>query len=118
MSITDAQLKLEVGSEAYNELTSDEVSSLLSAYDNARLAGMKTFELLMKKFQPTYRMGRMYEKLSEKFEHYWKIYNWYAQSMGSGKLANEDLGNERNVERYKFLETSHPKQETLDESSD
>lgn len=116
MSITDSQLKLEIGSEAYSELTSDEVSSLLSTYNSAKEAGMKTFELLMKKFQSTYRMGKAYEKLSDKFENYRRIYNWYAQQVSAGKLAkSSDLNEARNVERSKFLEGTHPTQETLNE---
>ena len=109
------RLLLEIGSEAYNELTDDERTSLLNSYTNAqsKLAGMRAFELLMKKFQPTYRMGRMYEDLSAKYEHYRRMYMMYAQAVKAGKLG-KTVGDERNIQRYKFLEQTHPEQQDAD----
>jgi hypothetical protein len=100
-----ATLLLEVGSTAISDLTSDELAGILGLYTNAqvRLAGMKTFELLRKKFQPTYRMGRTYEELSKKYEWYDKLYKEYASSTGAGVSTGEDdLEDVETLDRYKF----------------
>lgn len=85
-------LLLEIGSEAYSELTISERAALAGKYSVAqtRIAGLHAFQLLMKKFQPSYRMGKTYENLSEKFEAYRSLYNWYCQTVKAGKLTVTD----------------------------
>ena len=115
MTIDKDTLLLEVGQEALDELSADELNAVTRTYSSGqvKMAGMKVFELLMKKFQPNYRMGRMYESLSQKFEAYKDIYFQYARSVGAGKLAS-DTGDERNIQRYDFLEETHSKQDVVD----
>ncbi len=99
-------LLLEIGSVALADLSSDELSAILAAYTNAqvRLAGMKTFELLRKKYQPTYRMGRTYEELSKKYEWYDKIYKEYASSTDAGISETDvDADDIETIDRYKFM---------------
>ena len=101
----ESTLLLEVGSGALDDLTTDEKTAILARYTNAQVkyAGMKTFEVLSKKFQPNYRMGRMYEDLSDKFEAYRKIYRSYVRNIGSGKLAVDPSTQTRyDIERYKW----------------
>jgi hypothetical protein len=115
MTLSENELMVEIGSEAYSELTDREITAILNMFSSSqvKLAGMKSFELLMKKFQPTYRMGRMYEQLSAKFDAYAKIYSWYTQRMGSGKIA-KTTGTERNIERYKWNQWTQDTQDELD----
>ncbi|HID30659.1 MAG TPA: hypothetical protein EYP19_11725 [Desulfobacterales bacterium] len=116
--MTEQELLLEVGSEAYNDLTTDEITAICTTYASSQkaLGGMKAFELLMKKFQPTYRMGRMYKALSDKYEAYRCIYVWYTQHVDAGRLGvTEDLEDRRPVERYKWIEPTHRTQEAIDE---
>jgi len=101
----EGNLLLEVGSEAISDLTPDEKSALLNKYSDGeeKLAGMKVFYILMRKFQPNYRMGRMYEDLSRKYEAYRNIYYEYARSVNAGRHGS-NLEEERyDVERYKFI---------------
>ena len=82
-------LLLEIGSEAYADLSDFEIAALCRKYSAAYSshAGLHAFQLLMKKFQPTYRMGKTYEKLSEKFDSYKKTYNWYAARVKAGRIT-------------------------------
>ena len=97
------ELLLEIGSEAYEDLKPAERTALMNKYTAAqtRLAGLHAFQLLMKKFQATYRMGKTYENLSEKFVAYRNIYNWYCQTVSAGTIATITIDNE--VDREKFL---------------
>lgn len=83
----ESVLLLEVGSEALDELSSDEKDAILARYTDAQasVAGMKVFGLLMKKYQPNYRMGKMYENLSDKYEAYRKIYLDYCRNINAGR---------------------------------
>ena len=85
MSITTNKLMLEIGSEAYNLLTSEERDAICNSVSSATLGGLKAFELLWKKFKPSYRMGRMYEADSERYEAYYKMYCHYVQQVKAGK---------------------------------
>ena len=98
-------LTMEVGSEAVEELSSTEKTAILASYTNAQVkfAGMKVFDLLRKKFLPTYRMGRMYEDLSSKFEKYESLYREYCQTMNAGKLGEDpDDVTKYDVDRWKW----------------
>ena len=92
MAISTADLKMEIGSEAYAELYSEEVIHICQKYDSDEilLAGQKAFEILYKKFQPNYRMGRMYENLSDKFQAYKEIYDRYARSVNAGYVVVDE----------------------------
>ena len=101
----ELNLVLEVGSEAIDELSSTEKSAILSKYSNGQeaLAGLKVFGILMKKFKPTYRIGRMYEELSAKYERYRDLYNLYATSVNAGKVAKDpDDITEYDIDRWKW----------------
>jgi len=86
----ESTLLLEIGSEALSELSTDEKEALLARYTDAQasVAGLKAFGLLMKKFQPNYRMGKMYEDLSDKYEAYRRIYNLYCQNINAGRTGS------------------------------
>lgn len=98
---------LEVGSEALNELSLDEKIGILSKYTDSQvmLASMKVFKLLARKFQPNYRMGRMYENLGRKFEVYDQLYKEYARNVRAGKLAKTDFDQQKVIKKDKFLQT-------------
>lgn len=95
-------LTLEVGSEAIDELSTTEKNSILATYSNEQVkyAALKVFDILRKKFLPTYRMGRMYEDLSAKFEKYDKLYKEYCSVVGAGKHGT--ITTENDIERWKW----------------
>lgn len=98
-------LVLEVGSEALDELSTTEKNAVLAAYTDAQVkfAGMKVFDILRKKFLPTYRMGRMYEDLSAKFEKYDRLYKEYCATVAAGELGEDpDDITKYDVERWKW----------------
>ena len=82
--MTSDQLLLEMGAEAYGLLTPDEVNAICGATDNVLYGAMKGFELLWKKFRPSYRLGKMYKKESDRYSEYYKIYCHYAQQVNAG----------------------------------
>lgn len=100
------ELLLEIGEEAYNDLSLRERTAIAAKYTAAqtRLAGLHAFQLLWKKFQPNYRMGKTYEALSEKFTAYRQIYNWYCQTVKAGKITATDtqLDDVEVVDKDKF----------------
>ena len=102
----DSVLLLEIGSVAYGDLSASEIAALLALYSNSqnKIAGMHSFEILKKKFLPTYRMGKTYEKLSDKFENYRRIYNDYAQTVGAGRTTGSatELADQETIDRNKF----------------
>jgi hypothetical protein len=93
--MTEEVLKLEIGSEAFSNLTSAEVAHIVEKYSDVKLAGMKAFELLWKKFKPTYRMGKLYEEESDKYQAYKEMYLLYTKQLGAGihtsKLTNVNV---------------------------
>lgn len=105
--MNESTLLLEVGSEALNDLTAAEKGAILNKYSETqvKLAGMKVFGLLTRKFQPNYRMGRLYESLSQKYEMYYKLYRHYAATVSAGKLGHTDLDDKKVIENDKFLDT-------------
>jgi hypothetical protein len=82
-------LLLEVGEEAMNELSDNEQGLILNLYDDseARVAAMRVFDILRKKFKPSYRMGSFYEDRAAKYRAYDNLYKEYASSVGAGKLG-------------------------------
>jgi len=115
--MTTTELLLEIGSRAYDDLTTTEKNAIITTYSSSqlRLAGMKAFELLWKKFQPNYKMGKTFEALSDKYEAYHKIFLWYTKQVGAGRLGHDDdLGDSRNIQKDKFLEDTHPTQDVVD----
>lgn len=105
--MNESTLLLEVGSEALDDLTAGEKGAVLNRYTDSqvKLAGMKVFGLLVRKFQPNYRMGRMYETLSQKYEMYYKLHRHYAATVSAGKLGHTDLDDKKVIENDKFLDT-------------
>jgi len=103
----ETTLLLEVGAEALDELSTTEKNAILMRYSNSQVkfAGMKVFDILRKKFMPNYKMGRMYESLSQKFEKYEKLYVQYAKTVRAGKLGNTDFGDKKVLESDKFQQT-------------
>lgn len=99
--MTEEQLKLEIGSEAFTHLTPEEVACITSGYSNVKLAGMKAFELLWKKFKPTYRMGKLYEKESDRYVAYKEIYLQYVKQLSSGIHTGNSQSSA--IERSKWL---------------
>ncbi len=87
--MTEQDLEREVGSEAFSDLTSDEVSYIVGTFSDIKQAGMKAFEILWKKFKPTYRMGKLYEKDSEKYQNYRELYLLYTQTLGAGRTTSK-----------------------------
>lgn len=107
----ESNLLLEVGAQALRDLSTDEKTAILDKYEDGRekLAGMKVFNILRKKFQADYRMGRMYEDLSQKFEAYDRLYKEYAQAVKAGRLGLDPSKNETyTIDRYKFVKNSRP----------
>ena len=89
MALTAIQLKAEVGERAWGLLETDEQTAILTGCgSNLALAGMRTFELLWKRFKPTYRMGKIYQADSDRYEEYYKMYCKYANSTGAGVLKD------------------------------
>lgn len=101
-----SELLLEIGSQAFDDLTETEISHLTSNYKSTQtqLAGMKAFDLLRKKFRPNYRMGRTYEDLSDKYRFYDELYKEYTRNVSAGKNASteEERDDRNNLDRYKF----------------
>jgi len=101
----EVNLMLETGSDALDELSSTEKNAILAKYDNGEesIAALHVFKLLMRKFKPTYRMGRMYEALSDKYVAYRDIYNHYAKTVRAGSLAKDvDEITKYDIERWKW----------------
>lgn len=100
------ELMLEIGEEAFLELSVLERNALANKYTVAqtRIAGLHAFQLLMKKFKPHYRMGKVYEALGDKFDSYRKTYNWYCQTVKAGSITatDEELDAVETVEKDKF----------------
>ena len=92
MAITPTDLLLEIGSEAYERLTAAEVASICQRVSDTTNGGMLAFELLWKKYKPTFKAGKMYVRESDRYETYFRIYNWYCQKVKAGKTstATED----------------------------
>lgn len=83
----EVKLLEAIGSEALSELTQDEKAIILGKFSDDQIyeAAMFAFSLLMKKYRPSYRMGRMYEELGQKYEFYYKLYVMYANMVKAGK---------------------------------
>jgi len=101
----EADLLLEIGSEALDDLSSTEKAAILAKYESGQetLAALKAFSILMKKFKPTYRMGKMYEDLSAKYERYRDLYNLYAKTVRAGKVGKDpDEITKYDIDRWKW----------------
>lgn len=88
----EENLLFEVGSQALNDLAPEEKDLILSKYEDGqeKIAGLKVFSILMKKFKSDYRMGRMYENRSQRYKAYRLIYLDYAQSLGKKKVTRPE----------------------------
>lgn len=100
----EVNLMLETGKDALDELSPEEKIAILGKYSNGQepLAAMHVFKLLMRKYRPTYRMGRMYEALSDKYERYADLYNHYARVVAAGRLGHAPDPDVPRVEREKW----------------
>ena len=99
-------LLLEIGEEAYGEMSIAERNAIAAKYTVAqtRMAGLHAFQLLMKKYKANYRMGKVYESLGDKFDAYRKIYNWYCQTVKAGSITatDEELDTVETLVKDKF----------------
>lgn len=105
----ESNLLLEVGAQALSDLSASEKSAILAKYEDGqeKIAGMKVFNILSKKFQSDYRMGRMYEDLSQKYEAYRQLYREYAQAVKAGRFGiDPSTKTTYSVDRQKFLKGS------------
>ena len=104
----ESVLLLEVGAQAIRDLSADEKDIILSKYSDAQVkyAGMMTFNVLRKKFRANYRMGRMYEDLSQKYEAYNRIYKEYAQAISAGRNSVTTEGADYSVKKDTFVQHS------------
>lgn len=104
--MTSNELLLEIGQGAYDDLSASEIAALCEKYSAAYSshAGLHAFQLLMKNFKATYRMGKTYEKLSEKYKSYKETYNWYASRIKAGKITatTAELDDVNTVDGEKF----------------
>ena len=104
--MTNDELLLEIGSEAYSDLATAEITALCNKYSasQASQADLHAFQLLMKKFQATYKMGKTYEKLSDKYEAYTRVYNWYCNRVNAGSITatSDELAAVATVDKDKF----------------
>ena len=104
--MTEAELILEVGSTAVEDLTTAEKAAILATFSaaQARLAGMATFDLLKKKFKPSYKMGKAYIAESDRYEKYQALYNEYAMSTNAGRVTGDSDSRDdyKNLDRWKF----------------
>lgn len=85
----ESEIKTEVGERAWGFLTTDEQMAILTGSGTSlSLAGMQVFELLYKKFKPTFRLGKLYQADSDRYQEYYRIYCQYAQKLKAGRLKN------------------------------
>jgi hypothetical protein len=99
--INEQDLMIEIGGEAFADLSTDEVDYITENYSDVKQAGMKAFEILWKKFKPTYRMGKLYEKESERYSTYKDIYLLYSKSLGAGRTTSSSTSTS-SITRDKF----------------
>lgn len=85
--MTADELSLIIGEEAFLTLSETERNAIAAKFTVAQtqLAAMASFDLLRKKFQPSYKMGRLHEASSEKFLFYDKLYKEYASTLNAGR---------------------------------
>ena len=90
MAISEVELKIEIGSTAYDDLERDELNFICQNSDSVAFGGLKAFEILMKKYKPSYKMGRMFCNDGDKYAAYRDIFNSYARQFSAGKLESLD----------------------------
>jgi len=78
-------LRLEIGKEAYSLLDDEDIMSICQKSPNVTYAAMLAFKLLYRNFQPSYRLGRMYQAESDRYEAYYRMYQEYARQVRAGK---------------------------------
>jgi len=98
------ELKVEIGTEAWEDLSPDEVVYICKSFsaDQLQHAAQKAFEILWKKFRPNYRMGRTFKALSDKYENYYKIYLMYCQRQSGTDVNSDDLGVDELYQYHRF----------------
>ena len=84
MAISESDLRLEIGKEAYDLLEADDIASICVKAADVTYGGLLAFRLLMRNFQPSYKMGRMYVAESERYSTYRQLYIQYAQQVRAG----------------------------------
>jgi len=97
----EEDVRNEVGERAWSLLTTGEQTKILAGSGSSlSLAGMQVFELLWKRFKPTYRLGKLYQAESDRYQEYYKIYCKYARELGAGRINQDDIsGTTVSVER-------------------
>jgi hypothetical protein len=96
-------LLLEVGAQAINDLSADELYLILDKYANGQetLAGIHVFNLLTKKFKGNWRMGRMYRHDSQKYEAYRQVQREYARSLNAGRSKGTTVPDDSLRDKFK-----------------
>jgi len=90
--LLEEQVKNEVGARAWDLLSDDEQAHVLISSDSSiALAGMLTFEILWKRFKPTYRLGKLYQAESDRYQEYHRIYCSYAAKVGAGSIEKTEI---------------------------
>ena len=89
MALEESALRLEVGTEGWEELTEEERTYLLG-FSSLTLAALRAFDLLRKKYRPTYRLGRTWEDLDAKYRRYEALFREYRLRVAQGALVEEE----------------------------
>jgi len=84
------ELKVEIGEEAFNELSDDEKDYALEQNDEVSICALKAFEILMKKFRPAYKMGKFYCDDASKFSVYERMYKMYSSQFSAGASVGRE----------------------------
>lgn len=102
----EGTLLILIGEVPLSELSAAEKAAILNTFDESQIgeATLRVFDLLRKKFQPNYRMGKMYEELSQKYEFYNRLYNQCAQTVRAGKLGHTNFTEQITLNGNKFRE--------------
>ncbi len=87
--ITETELRLEIGDVAYGNLTEEERNFIVQQSDSVALGGLKAFELLMKKYKPSYKMGKMYCDNSSLYERYRDMFYLYSRQFQAGTSTSK-----------------------------
>jgi hypothetical protein len=101
--MTSTDVIVEVGSDAWGKLTTDEQDAILASSDsNVLVAGLRVFDLLRKKFKPSYKLGKIYQAESDRYEAYHRIYCEYARKLNAGRIY-EDVRTKPEVDQWRDL---------------
>ncbi len=89
MAVTSTELKIEIGATAYDELDSDEIGYICGNSASIAFAGLKAFEILMKKYKPSYKMGKLFCNDGDKYKAYRDMFVMYSRQFSAGTLKSK-----------------------------